>query len=217
MVSMYILNMDYWTEIKQERLLLADQLETITTEAWNTPSLCRDWTVREVVAHLIVPHKTSIIGFVREMVKVGGSFDKANLKMARREAQRSNSELVEDLRKFADGRFTPPGFGSEAPLTDVMIHIQDICIPLGISSPSPHDHWSPVLDLLVSKKARKAFVPEKVPNVHFVASDLYWSHGAGPDVHGPAAAIALTLSGRSALTATLEGPGADEFVGAMIK
>jgi uncharacterized protein (TIGR03083 family) len=214
---MYILRMDNWAEIKQERLLLADQLDTFSAEAWNTPSLCGDWTVREVVAHLIVPHKTTIFGFIREMVKAGGSFDKVNTKLARREAERSNSELIEDLRSFADGRFTPPGFGSEAPLTDVMIHIQDIFIPLGLSSPSPLEHWSPVLDLLVSKKARKAFVHGKVPDVHLVASDLNWSHGAGSDVRGSGAAIALTLSGRSALTTTLEGPGAKEFVEAMIK
>jgi uncharacterized protein (TIGR03083 family) len=214
---MYILFMDHWKEIELERRSLTDQLATLSDQQWNTPSLCGEWTVREVAAHLVVPHKTSLFGFAREMLKSGGNFDRASIKLTSREAQRSNAELVEDLRKFTEGRFTPPGFGSEAPLADVMIHGQDIRIPLGLTTPGPLEHWTHVLDLLVSKKARKAFVPGAIPDVQLVASDLDWSHGAGSQVRGPAIALALTLSGRSALATKLEGPGASQLISAMTK
>ena len=41
-----------WRVIDQQRVALADLLDTLTPEQWSTPSLCEGWTVRDVAAHL---------------------------------------------------------------------------------------------------------------------------------------------------------------------
>ncbi len=46
-----------------------------------------------------------------------------------------------------------------------------------------------------------------------VASDLDWAHGSGEEVRGPAAALALAMSGRTARLEELSGPGAAAFSG----
>ena len=41
-----------WQHIDHERAWLADLLESLPPEAWQQPSLCEGWTVRDVGAHL---------------------------------------------------------------------------------------------------------------------------------------------------------------------
>jgi hypothetical protein len=66
-----------------------------------------------------------------------GSFERANEALTAQLAVRPTATLVADLRRYATGRFKPPGFGSEAPLTDGLAHGADIRIPLGLSDARP--------------------------------------------------------------------------------
>ena len=45
--------MDPWTAIETERLALADDLGLLTDEEWDAQSMCAEWKVRHVVAHLV--------------------------------------------------------------------------------------------------------------------------------------------------------------------
>jgi uncharacterized protein (TIGR03083 family) len=203
--------MDVWPAIAAERRALADDLDMLTPEQWAAPSLCAEWTVRDVAAHLVVPHTVSLPKFMVTLVRSRGSFPRANIATAARVAVRPTAELVADLRRYADGRFTPPGSGPEAPLTDVLVHSADIRIPLGIADPGPPQRWTPVLDFLVSPRARRGFVSGPLPQLTLVATDADWTHGSGPEVRGPAAAIALALLGRPAVLTDLSGPGKTGF------
>lgn len=89
--------------------------------------------LREVVAHLVVPLEVSTPRFALAMLAGRGSFDRANVRLARAQARRPFAEVVDVLRRKAESRFTPPGSGPEAPLTDLLIHSLDICWPLGLS------------------------------------------------------------------------------------
>jgi uncharacterized protein (TIGR03083 family) len=42
-----------WPLIHAEREALIADLDTLTDEQWATPSLCGDWTVRDVLGHMI--------------------------------------------------------------------------------------------------------------------------------------------------------------------
>jgi uncharacterized protein (TIGR03083 family) len=201
-----------WDVIADERRALADQLEGLTDEQWATASLCGDWTVRDLAGHLVVVHKLSIPGFLLEVVKARGSFDKANSRVAVREGARPTADLVADLRRFAEDRFTPPGFGSEAPLSDVLIHGCDIRVPLGLEPPRPPEAWRRSLDFLVSAKARRGFVGKALPAVRLVATDIGWSHGSGDEVRASAANLGMAISGRRARLHEVGGPGAPELV-----
>jgi uncharacterized protein (TIGR03083 family) len=203
--------MDHWDTIASERRSLADDLEGLTDAQWETKSLCGEWTVRQLAGHLVVPHTTPTRTLIVEMVKAAGNFNKVNSKLARRQGERPTTELVADIRRYADGRFTPPGFGSVAPLTDILIHGYDARIPLGLPSTGASDRFADSLDLLVTSKAKRAFTPKTLPPLKFVATDLDWSHGDGDEVHGAAADLALTMSGRRARIDALTGPGVPAF------
>jgi hypothetical protein len=121
-------------------------------------------------------------------------------------------ELVADLRGFADSHTKPPGFGSEAPLTDMLVHGQDIRIPLGLDTPGSMEPWRIALDFLVTPKARRGFGVRALPEVQLHATDLDWTHGRGEEVSGPAIALALAIMGRRARLDELTGPGAPKLV-----
>jgi TfoX/Sxy family transcriptional regulator of competence genes len=66
----------------------------------------------------------------------GGSFDRANVRLACRQAQRPFGEMIDILRRKADKRFTPPGSGPEAPLTDLLVHGLDIRALASLTRPT---------------------------------------------------------------------------------
>ncbi|HEX4246038.1 MAG TPA: maleylpyruvate isomerase family mycothiol-dependent enzyme [Acidimicrobiales bacterium] len=206
--------MDNWQAIASGRRALADQLGELTPGQWKVASLCDAWTIRDVAAHLILPQTISIPRFLVAMAAAGGSFSRANVNMTAKQAQRSTVDLVADLRRYADSRTTPPGFGSEAPLTEVLVHGQDIRIPLGLDDPNSTASWAASLGFLVQPKARRGFVSRPVGSFRFVASDIDWAHGTGDEVRGPAAALALAILGRRARHDELTGPGAARLAGA---
>jgi uncharacterized protein (TIGR03083 family) len=201
--------MEHWDAIAAERTSLAGDLDELTTAQWETQSLCGEWTVRQLVGHLVVVHTTSIPKFAIEMAKARGSFDRANSTLAKREGERPATELAADLRRHAGSRFKPPGFGSDASLTDILIHGRDIRIPLELPEHRANEPWRYALDLLVSSKGARAFGPKGRPPLRLVATDLEWQHGEGDEVTGEAADLALALSGRTARLDSLSGPGAD--------
>ncbi|MEL4356821.1 MULTISPECIES: maleylpyruvate isomerase family mycothiol-dependent enzyme [unclassified Luteococcus] len=150
--------MDLFSAIASERRSLADLLEPLTPDQQQAQSLCSEWTVKQVAAHLVMPMEVGMFGFMTAMLRHRGNFDAANDALAKKQAQRPFPEIVQILRDKADHRFTPPGQGPEAPLTDVIVHGLDITTPLGLSHPIPDEHLVVTWDYLAepSPKARAA-------------------------------------------------------------
>lgn len=199
--------MDYFPVIAAERRAVADTLDGLSPQQWDTQSLCAGWSVRQVAAHLSVVLTHGVGTFLMAAVRAGGNLDRANTIVASREATRPIPDIVGDLRANADSRFTPPTFGSEAPLTEVLLHGEDMRVPLGIADGRPAERWQGALDLLISPKGRRGFAAKGVPQLRYVATDTEWAHGSGDEVRGPAAALGLTFSGRPARLGELSGPG----------
>jgi uncharacterized protein (TIGR03083 family) len=194
--------------IARERRELADTLSGLDTNQWTTPSLCQGWTVHDVAAHLLMPLVTPIPRVILAMAANGFNFDRANVKLTARVAQRSNAELVTGLRANAEHRFKPPGMGPEAPLTDALVHGQDIRRPLGIGRAIAPEHLQRSLAFLAGKS--QGFVPKGlVDGVRFEATDVAWNGGDGVLVRGKGEAILLTMTGRRVAVAELEGPGVE--------
>jgi uncharacterized protein (TIGR03083 family) len=203
--------MEYWVEIERERRDLVDQVQGLSEEQWKTPSLCGAWTVRDVVAHLLSPLTPGVTRrFALAMVKARGNFDRANQLLTAGQARLSTPELLAGLRRHAASRFHPPGLGSEAPLTDVLVHGLDIRIPLGLDTDRPADAWRSSLTFLCGPEARKGFINRPLPGLILRATDVDLSApvgGGGHEVIGPASALALTLLGRTVWLDHLDGPG----------
>ena len=84
-----------WTVIDHQRTVLADLLDDLAPQEWNTPSLCAGWTVRDVAAHLSMAataRTSEVAGYV---VRARGNFDRMIHDSAvDRARQRSTAQVV---------------------------------------------------------------------------------------------------------------------------
>ena len=194
--------------IAAERRAHADLLDSLTDEQLDTPSLCGQWSVREVGAHLLVAITTSLPTFLKAMLASRGSFDRANDKMARDMAKRPMPDITAELRSRAASRFTPPTLGPEAPLTDQLIHGQDIRRPLGIEREFDAEPLRHVLTFLATKQAERGFVARgSLAGLRFEVPELDWTGGEGAPVVGTGEAVLLAMSGRRVALDELSGDG----------
>jgi uncharacterized protein (TIGR03083 family) len=182
-----------WGYIDEQRADLADFLDTLTPEQWETPSLCPEWTVRQVAAH--VTHSTRNWGIITlELLRAGFRFNAVTLRMAHAD-RREPREITAAMRAMVGGRRRPPGTAVADPLMDVLVHGQDIAVPLGLERRMP---ISPAV--VAAQRAWTMGFPfnarKRFPNVTFTATDAEFSVGSGEEVRGPIQDILMALSGR---------------------
>ena len=60
----------------------ADDLAALTDDQWRTPSLCSEWTVHDVFAHLLSAAKMTPPKFFTSMVAAGFRFTNMNAALA---------------------------------------------------------------------------------------------------------------------------------------
>ena len=189
-----------WTD--QQRADLADFLETLTDEQWATPSLCGGWTVRDVAVHL-THGQTPWPRMAWEAVRSGFRFNHMIARVAREDAS-TPEEIAATLRGMVGGRRRPPGTAVADPLLDVLIHGQDIAVPLGVYRPMPIAPAVVAAERLWGMgfpfNARKRFA-----NVSFIATDAPLRLGSGDVVTGPIRDIVLVLAGRQVGLGGLSG------------
>jgi uncharacterized protein (TIGR03083 family) len=182
-----------WAHIDEQRADLADFLDTLTPAQWAAPSLCPEWTVRDVAVH-ITQSATNWPKLTLEMARSGFRFNAAMVRMARAD-RRSPQQVTAALRAMVGGRRRPPGTAPADPLMDVLVHGQDIAVPLGVRRvmpiPAAVVAAERVWGMGFPFNARKRF-----PNVAFVASDADFRAGVGEEVRAPVQDILMTLSGR---------------------
>jgi uncharacterized protein (TIGR03083 family) len=196
--------------IANERRLLADLLDTLTAEQLATRSLCGDWTVQQVAGHLLMPIETPLPRFLLAAVRARGNFDVANDRMSRSFARRPVAQIAAGLRAKADSRFHPPTFGHEAPLSELLLHGQDLRRPLGLTWQFPLDGLTVVLNMLAGPNAHRGFVPRgRLAGLRLQATDVDWTSGEGELVSGPGASLAYAMAGRAVALDELRGPGVD--------
>ncbi len=199
--------MDIFGEIADERRRMADLLSQLTVEQLRTPSLCRGWSVQDVAAHLVVPLEVSTTKFALAILRAGGSFDRANTRLAHEHGKRPVGDLIQVLRREAGSRFTPPGAGPEAPLTDLLVHGLDIRRPLQLDRELPAACVRTSLGFLTTRAGRGLTPKGALDGLRLVAEDIGWAHGDGPAVCGSAEALLLAMTGRRVALDQLAGDG----------
>lgn len=200
-----------WRVIEQERLSLADLLETLTDDEWELPSLCQGWRIRDVAAHVaLVPHPPSAGAMLVEGVRARGNFHRLNHDLSVRYANRPGADLVGELREHAASRKMPVVTNHRNILFDILVHGQDIAIPLGRKREMP----------LAAARAGATRVWEmgwpfwakrRLSGFRLTATDVEWAVGSGAsgcDVCGPVDALLLLLTGRRVSLPRLSGDGA---------
>lgn len=195
---------DVMTLATQERGDFAAFLETLTPQQWEEPSLCGDWTVRDVVAHVISYEELSWVRVVKRFARGGFALSKAN-EIGIREYTRSPRELVDLLRAHQRPRGLTAARRGMIALLDGMVHQQDIRRPLAMPREIPHDRLRTALRLALT--APPIGAPKRARGLTLVATDLDWSRGSGPEIRGPGEALLMAVAGRGDTLNELSGPG----------
>jgi uncharacterized protein (TIGR03083 family) len=194
-----------WHHIDSERAALADLLTSLPEQAWSHPSLCEGWTVRDVAAHLTFSH-ARVRDVVWPGVRTGFRYN-AMIKYAAVHSTRTNEQIVATLRGFVGSRRRAPFVTELEPLLDILVHTQDICVPLGIEHPMPVDAAVAAADRVLSLRGLMRLWRPPL-GVRLVATDAEWAYGDGAVVEAPIQSHLLTLTGRS--SSASEAPMATE-------
>jgi uncharacterized protein (TIGR03083 family) len=194
---------EIWRYVDSERASLADLLAGLTPAQWQTASICPGWTVQDVAAHVISSPQAKVLPVITGMARARGDFNRFMFDEARRAGARySPEEIVAQYRQHAGSRRHPLGTVPADPLLDVLIHGQDIAVPLGITRPMPPEAARAAAERIWAKsfpfKARK-----RLAGVRVVATDIEWAAGEGEELRGPIALLLQLLSGRTYVTAQL--------------
>lgn len=178
-----------------ERSALIDDLADLTDGQWACASLCGDWTVHDVAAHLINNAKATRLGIVRDMVRARFDFDRQNAQGVGRERGATPHETLARLRQVATRTSTPPA-PLDSRLVEEVVHGEDIRRPLGIEHAYPSE--AVVRSLRYQARTSVAFggSKQRIATVQLRTTDADVSIGDGPEVNGPA--LSLLLPSRAA-------------------
>jgi uncharacterized protein (TIGR03083 family) len=189
-----------WQDVERERLSLADLLDTLTPAQWEAQSLCARWRIRDVAAHVAmspVP-EPSMSTLVAALMRARGRLWEAAAQIAVDYAQRPTEEIAAGLRRVAASRAMPRVTNPDNLLMDLLVHGQDIAIPLGIERPMPtdaavagfHRVWSMGWPFHARRRMR---------GIHLIATDAAVDVGDpdGARIHGRLADLLLLITGRT--------------------
>ena len=199
----------YWDLIHTERARLADLLTTLEPEQWALATLCADWTVEQVVAHLSVAANTGRWAWIRSIVRAGFDPAKHNARLLERSLGGSPEETLAKFHSSISLTIAPtkdfPAF-----LGEVIVHGQDIARPLELDLIPDAEATVEVARYFASKDFA---VNSKtlVKGVRLSAVDADFESGSGPQVAGRLLDLVMAMAGRPEALADLTGSGVAEL------
>jgi uncharacterized protein (TIGR03083 family) len=196
---------DYWPLIHTERAALAADLADLTEEQWATTSLCTEFTVREVLAHLSSAARLNPVRWMLGVLRCRFDFDKQVAMRLAEQLGASGAETHTRFREVVAGTTKPP-IPVEAVLGETIVHGEDIRRPLGLRRDYPIGTLTAVAeyyrgtDLVVLAQGR-------IEGLRLVATDGPFATGDGPLVSGGTLALIMAMTGRTAYNDDLDGDG----------
>ena len=196
---------DIWPTIHAERSALAADLESLNESQWATLSLCDEWTVHDVLAHMTATTRITAPAFFGKFISSGFSITKMQAKDIAVERGTSPAETLARFKSQVSSTKHPPG-PTDTWLGETIVHAEDIRRPLGIKREYPNEAAVRVADfykgsnLIIGAKKR-------IAGVQLRATDADWSHGDGPEVSGSIVTLVMAMTGRKAVLADLSGDG----------
>ncbi|MGO9854272.1 MAG: maleylpyruvate isomerase family mycothiol-dependent enzyme [Acidimicrobiales bacterium] len=191
-----------------EMLDLADRLDELDDEQWNSPSLCAQWRIRDVLAHLTAGAQGAfgVGAILGGMLRHGFNYNRWVAADGQERGQQDPAVVLKALRDAAADRNALPGARSVRGLMHVLVHGQDMCRPLGIKRDLPVAHLVPVADF-IKDDVHIFGAKKRIAGLKLTAIDMDWSHGNGPEVTGPAEALVMMMAGRVVALDDLSGEG----------
>lgn len=196
---------DLWPLAHAERAALADDLAGLRPDQWEHGTLCADWSVEDVVAHLTAAASMTQGKWLLSML--GARFRPAVHNRRRLAEHRGDDpgETLDRFRAVIDSTVAPSSH-IPAYLGEVVVHAQDIRQPLGLPHTPGVDTLTPVAEFF----ARRNFaVPSssRMADLQLRADDGPFVAGSGALVTGPTLALVMSMAGREVYVDELDGPG----------
>lgn len=194
-----------WALMRAERAALAEDLSTLSPEQWRNDTLCGQWDVEQVVAHLTAAASLNQWQWLRSMF---GARFRPDIHNQRRLAEHRGHTHAATLDRFRAviGSTTAPSGHTAAYLGEVVVHGQDIRWPLRLPGTPSVEALTPVADFF----ARRDFTVAshtQAAGLHLRADDGPFATGSGPLVTGSTLALVMSMAGRAPYIDQLHGPG----------
>ena len=193
--------------VQAERASLATFLEGLAPEQWTMPTYCAKWNVQQLVGHLIAAANITAPHFFAGLVKSGFNFDRVVENDLVQYATGTPSEVLERFKGVVGSTRKPPGPAYVA-LGEILVHGEDIRRPLGSKGQHPREHLVAVANSYL-KTGKPLNGKKRSTGLRFVADDIEWTAGQGPEVRGPAMSLILAMVGRSPAIDDCSGPGVE--------
>ncbi|WP_269940007.1 maleylpyruvate isomerase family mycothiol-dependent enzyme [Arthrobacter sp. HY1533] len=196
-----------WALAHAERAALAEDLAGISEEQWRHGTLCGQWDVEQVVAHLSAAASIGQWRWIRSMLGARFRPDVHNLRRLNEHLGATPQQTLEQFRAIVTST-TAPTSDTAAYLGEVVVHAQDIRQPLGLPHVPSIEALTPVAEFF----ARRDFaVPSRsnAAGLELKADDGPFGAGTGSLVTGPTLALVMAMAGRGAYLEQLQGPGVE--------
>ncbi len=196
---------EIWPVIHAERKALAADLQGLSADQWSSVSLCGEWSVRDVTAHMTAAAVMTPPEFFVKLGRNGFKFSRLQSADIARERGASTAETLTRFEAVVNSTKHPPG-PTDTWLGETIIHGEDIRRPLGITREYPAGAVARVAtfftgsNLLIGAKTR-------ITGVTLRATDADWTHGTGPEAAGPLLSLVMAMTGRKTALDDLSGDG----------
>jgi len=194
----------------EELASISEFAHGLSDEQWDVDSLCSGWRVRDVVSHMVLGYTTPMLVMIGKLSRYRFNVPKgsAGESVAYGSAHTPQEILAvfDTIPKEHVHKGISRVIKAQESLVDHIVHQQDMRRPLGLPRQVPEERLlaglnaAPNLAGFVGAKKRAA-------GLRFVANDVDWSHGTGPEVNGTGEAILLALTGRPVVLEELSGDG----------
>ncbi len=204
--------MDLWTMIDTEREEFAGLCDALTSDQWDTMSLCSAWRVRDVTSHVIEVATLSGLELVARLTRYGFRINTMIERDAVKHGTATSPEgLCTEMRALIGLRRTLPGVKPPGVLGGEMIHQQDVRRALNLARTIDPARVQIALDDVKETSASILPGKKRAAGLFLHALDLDWQTGdsSSPEVAGTGEALLMAMAGRVAALADLTGTGVD--------
>jgi uncharacterized protein (TIGR03083 family) len=170
-------------------------------------TLCEEWAVEQVVAHLSAAANTGRWAWIRSIVRAGFDPAKHNVRLLEKYRGASPQETLANFRASIEATVAPtkdfPAF-----LGEVIVHGQDIARPLNLDLSPDTEALAEVARYFAAKDFA---VNSKtlVKGLALRAVDADFESGDGPEVTGRLLDLIMAMAGRPEALQQLSGGGVE--------
>jgi uncharacterized protein (TIGR03083 family) len=194
-----------WSLIHAERAALAEDLAGLAEQSWATQSLCDEFTVRQVLAHLTAGASLNPMRWLAGVIRCRFDFDR---QVAMRLTEQMGDSPADTLARFRAvvSSTTKPPLAIGAMLGEIVVHGEDIRRPLGIKRDYPVTTLTAVA-VYYQGSDMPALTRKRIRDLRLGATDGPFTTGGGPEVSGTTLALVMAMAGRAHYCDELDGDG----------